>query len=92
MEIVAAADSDERGLSLLKVVNVLQRVVVFIHSFTIDKFKGNLQRPSGATQEMPHMREEDIAVKVGFCFSPMFATHTHTHTFIPIYLIILVWV
>ncbi|XP_050731247.1 hexokinase type 2-like isoform X2 [Eriocheir sinensis] len=64
MEIVAAADSDERGLSLLKVVNVLQRVVVFIHSFTIDKFRGNLLRPSTSTQEMPHMSEADIAAKV----------------------------
>ncbi|XP_042212278.1 hexokinase type 2-like isoform X2 [Homarus americanus] len=64
MEIVAAADSDERGLSLLKVVSVLQKVVVFIHTFTADKFKGHLTKATEHSGEMPDMCEEDIVVKV----------------------------
>lgn len=64
MEIVAAADSDERGLSLLKVVNVLQRVVVFVHSLTVDKFRGKLRKAT-TSEEMPDMSEEHVTAKVG---------------------------
>ncbi|KAK8722199.1 hypothetical protein OTU49_012319 [Cherax quadricarinatus] len=62
MELVAAADSDERGLSLLKVVNVLQKVVVFVHTFTVDKLRSQLTRT--ASEEMPHMSEDIIEAKV----------------------------
>ncbi|XP_045623070.1 hexokinase type 2 isoform X2 [Procambarus clarkii] len=62
MEIVAAADSDERGLSLLKVVDVLQKAVLFVHSYTVDKIKGQLTR--AATVEMPPMSDQVIASKV----------------------------
>ncbi|KAK3889280.1 hypothetical protein Pcinc_006704 [Petrolisthes cinctipes] len=66
MEIVAAADSDERGLSLLKVVTVLQKVVVFVHSFTINKLRKHTSQISSTagTSTMPDMREEDISTKV----------------------------
>lgn len=67
MEIVAAADSDERGLSLLRVVNILQRVVVFLHSFTVDKTRGQPPTSTSASkaQQMPGMSEEEVAKKVG---------------------------
>ncbi|XP_042862101.1 hexokinase type 2-like isoform X1 [Penaeus japonicus] len=66
MEIVAAADSDERGLSLLRVVNILQRVVVFLHSFTVDKTRGQPPTSTSASkaQQMPGMSEEEVAKKV----------------------------
>ncbi|XP_071521980.1 hexokinase type 2 isoform X2 [Panulirus ornatus] len=64
MEIVAAADSDERGLSLLKVVDVLQRVVVFVHSFTVGKFRGKLRKATTSSEEMPDMSEEHVTAKV----------------------------
>lgn len=65
MEIVAAADSDERGLSLLRVVSVLQKVVVFVHSFTINKLRKHTSLgSSAAVTAMPDMREEDITAKV----------------------------
>ncbi|KAK4290034.1 hypothetical protein Pmani_037053 [Petrolisthes manimaculis] len=65
MEIVAAADSDERGLSLLKVVTVLQKVAVFVHSFTINKLRKHTSQISSTadTSTMPDMREEDISTK-----------------------------
>ena len=34
MEVIAAADSDERGQALINVVQVLRKVVAFIYSFT----------------------------------------------------------
>ena len=34
MEVVAAADSDERGLAFLSLVNVFRKLVAFIFSFT----------------------------------------------------------
>lgn len=65
MEIVAAADSDERGLSLLRVVNILQRVVVFLHSFAVDKTRGQTPTSASKTQQMPGMSKEEVAKKVG---------------------------
>lgn len=66
MEIVAAADSDERGLSLLRVVNILQRVVVYLHSFKVNKTRGQLPTsPSNSeAQQMPGMSDEELAKKV----------------------------
>ncbi|XP_064102422.1 hexokinase type 2-like isoform X6 [Macrobrachium nipponense] len=63
MEIVAAADSDERGLTLLRVVGQLQRVIVFLHSFACDR--GHLwSTQSAEARQGPVMSDEQITKKV----------------------------
>ncbi|XP_064102419.1 hexokinase type 2-like isoform X4 [Macrobrachium nipponense] len=62
MEIVAAADSDERGLTLLRVVGQLQRVIVFLHSFACDR--GHLwSTQSAEARQGPVMSDEQITKK-----------------------------
>ncbi|XP_066949436.1 hexokinase type 2 isoform X6 [Macrobrachium rosenbergii] len=63
MEIVAAADSDERGLTLLRVVGQLQRVIVFLHSFACDRSHLWSTQSSEARQG-PVMSDEQITKKV----------------------------
>ncbi|XP_066949434.1 hexokinase type 2 isoform X4 [Macrobrachium rosenbergii] len=62
MEIVAAADSDERGLTLLRVVGQLQRVIVFLHSFACDRSHLWSTQSSEARQG-PVMSDEQITKK-----------------------------
>ncbi|XP_068217429.1 hexokinase type 2 isoform X3 [Palaemon carinicauda] len=62
MEIVAAADSDERGLTLLRVVSQLQRVIVYLHSFACDR--GHLWSTQSAdARRTPIMSDEQICKK-----------------------------
>ncbi|KAK7085171.1 hypothetical protein SK128_015715 [Halocaridina rubra] len=68
MEIVAAADSDERGLKLLKVIGQLQRLFSFIHSLTCHRIKAfsstDNSSSSSDTKQVPDMSHEDLTNKV----------------------------
>ncbi|XP_076053337.1 hexokinase A isoform X2 [Oratosquilla oratoria] len=64
MEIVAAADSDERGLALIQVASVVHKVLAFLRGIGLQALLHRLPAAPGTSSAMPAMSEEATRNKV----------------------------